>query len=91
MPESITLNFQHPTNSGEILTAAVSANATPKFLIDQMVQAGFLPPANAAGEYKLRDAQSGRQLLDNVTLADAGITSGATLGVDHATAGARDG
>jgi hypothetical protein len=89
MSEKITINLIHPTKSDEVLTAAVSANATPAFLVGQMVQAGFLPAAGTAGQYKLRDTKSGRQLLDNVTLADAGLPDGVTLMVDHATTGAR--
>src|SRR5262249_6431646 len=64
MQQKMTIKLIHPTKSEETLTASVSIHATPSFLIDSMVQAGFLSPAGAAGQYKLRDAQTGRQLLD---------------------------
>jgi hypothetical protein len=89
-PAKITINVIHPTDSAEMLTAAVSVTATPKYLIDQMIKAGFLPPAQAATQYKLRVAQTGQQLLDHVSLADAGVQDGVTLQVDHATSGARN-
>lgn len=84
----ITLHFQHPTNSGEILTAAVSRSSTPAYLLGEMVSAGFLPQPERVGQYKLRDVATNVQLLDNATLNAAGIVDNATLLVDHTTTGA---
>jgi hypothetical protein len=88
LADKITLTFQHPTDSSQLLTAAVTRSATPAYLISQMVQAGFLQQPERAGQYKLRDTRSNVQLLDNVTLESAGIADNATLLVDHATTGA---
>ena len=84
----VTISFVHPTDSEQVLTAEVSGTATPKFLVAQLVEAGWLSRAATAGQYKLRDARSGTQLLDETSLAQAGIVDGAVLTVDHATAGA---
>ncbi len=86
--DKLTLHFVHPTNPSEMLTAAVSPESTPQYLVRQMVSAGFLPEAGAVGQYKLRNAQSGVQLLDQVTLRAAGVPNNSNLLVDHTTTGA---
>lgn len=88
VPEKITVHVQHPTNPSDVLTAAVTPAATPKYMVDQMVQAAWLPAPEQVGQYKLRNAATGVQLLDHVTLAAAGVADGATLNVDHTTTGA---
>lgn len=86
--DKVTVSFVHPTNPSHTLTAAVSAAATPLYLIDQMVKAGFLTPAEQVGQYKLRNSQTGVQLLDNATLQVAGVVDGTQLAVDHTVTGA---
>lgn len=87
----VTLKFRHPTDSTEELTASVSPEATPKFLIDQLVQAGFIPPLGATGRYVLRNGATGVQLLENGTLASAGLGAGGELLVEATMSGAESG
>jgi hypothetical protein len=86
--EKITVHFIHPTDSTQVLTASVAAAATPVYLVEQMLQAGFIPVLAQSGRYKLRTGD-GVQLLDNVPLAQAGIADGATLEVNPSMTGAR--
>lgn len=86
--DKVTLTFIHPTNPSETLTAAVSTAATPHYLVEQMITAGFLVPAAGAGQYKLRNNQTGIQLVDNTTLKAAGIDDGTEILVDHTVTGA---
>ncbi len=85
----IRINLLHPTNPSEILTVAVPQEATASWLIQEMVKAGFIPQANAVGQYKLQDTRTDVQLNDNQTLASARIQDGTNLRVNHATSGAR--
>jgi WXG100 protein secretion system (Wss), protein YukD len=85
--DKITLTFEHPTNKSETLTARVSRNATPNQLVEQLIAHRFMQPAESVGQYKLR-TQDGTQLLDDATLADAGLSDGALLTVDHAVTAA---
>jgi type VII secretion system (Wss) protein YukD len=84
----IRINLLHPTNPSEILTVAVPQEATASWLIDEMVKAGFIPRANAVGQYKLQDTRTEVQLNDNQSLASARIQDGSNLRVNHATSGA---
>ncbi|MBB5955821.1 hypothetical protein FHS29_002402 [Saccharothrix tamanrassetensis] len=68
----------------------MSPSATPVYLVEQLVAAGFIPPASSVGQYKLR-REDGVQLLDEVTLEDAGVVDGAQLTVDHSVTGAVSG
>ncbi|MFC4588238.1 hypothetical protein [Sphaerisporangium corydalis] len=88
MTKKIRINLLHPTNSAEILSVAVSDTATPKFLIAEMIRAGFIPQPNHVGQYKLRNTRTGHQLLDDQALGAGGVTDNANLSVDHATTGA---
>lgn len=83
----MTLTFVHPTAPSETLTARISHNATPVYLVDQLVAADFIPPASSVGQYKLR-TQDGVQLLDDVAIKDAGVADEAHLTVDHSVTGA---
>lgn len=86
--KKIVLGFISPTNPSEILNAEVSTDVTPKFLVGQLVEARFIPPAGSSGLYKLRDARTGRQLVDNESLREAGLVSDTEIAIDHATSGA---
>ena len=86
--DKITLNFIHPTDSEKTLTATATGASTSQYLIEQLVKAGFITAPEQAGQYKLRDAGTGKQLLDQSTLADAGIADGTNLQVDHTVTGA---
>ena len=50
----VNVTFVHPTNLSETLTAKVSESATALYLIEQLVAAGFIRPADSVGQYKLR-------------------------------------
>lgn len=89
--DNYTVSIQHPTNVSEVATVSVSPEVTPKYMVEQMVKAAWLPQPGAGGEYKLRNPGTGLQLLDNVGLAAAGVTDGTTLAVDHTTSGASEG
>ena len=84
----IRINLLHPTNPSEILTVAVPQEATATWLIQEMIKAGFIPHANAVGQYKLQDTRTEVQLNDNQTLESARVQDGANLRVNHATSGA---
>jgi len=84
---TITLTFVHPTNLSETLTANVSDSATPQYLIDQLIAASFIPPANSVGQYKLR-TEDGTQLLDDQSIGTAGLGEQAQLNVNHSVTGA---
>jgi hypothetical protein len=86
--DKITIKLLHPTDSEYSLTAAVSPDATPAYLIQQMVQADFIEPVNGAVRYTLSNFQTGQNLLDNVGLHSAGVADGATIAVHHSTSGA---
>src|SRR5262245_17722918 len=73
--EQITVNFVHPTDSSQILTATVGPTSTPNYLINQLIHSNFLSKPSAGAEYKLVDTKTGRELLDNETLAAAGVAS----------------
>ncbi|MBL7258017.1 EsaB/YukD family protein [Paractinoplanes lichenicola] len=88
--DKIQLTFIHPTESDRRITAAVPGDATAKTLITEMIRANFIPSPGNTTQYRLRDANSNKQLLDDTTLAAAGITGGETLMVDHTTTGARE-
>jgi hypothetical protein len=88
--DKIQVTFIHPTESEKTITAAVSPQATPRYLINEMLKANFMSAAGNAGQYKLRNVQNGEQLLDDATLASAGLGNGGTLAVDHTTTGARE-
>jgi uncharacterized ubiquitin-like protein YukD len=90
--EKIKLTFIHPTESDRRLTAAVPPDATAKQVISEMIKANFISAPTGEGvQYRLRNAETNQQLLDNTTLTAAGVTSGATLMVDHTTTGAKQG
>jgi len=84
----VTLTFRHPTSSDEEMTASVSREATPKFLIDQLVRSGFIPPIGATGRYMLRNGATGVQLLENAPLTAAGLGEGGVVMVDATMSGA---
>jgi len=84
----IRINLLHPTNPSEILTVSVPQEATASWLVQEMIKAGFIPRANAVGQYKLQDTRSEIQLNDNQTLGAAQIQDGANIRVNHATSGA---
>lgn len=86
--DNVKVTFINPTNSADTMDVTVSPQATPKWLIEQLVKNGFIPPADRAGQYKLCNAESGVQLLDNVGLAAAGVTSGTNLKIDDTVTGA---
>lgn len=88
--DKIQLTFVHPTESDRSITAVVPHDATAKTLITEMIRADFIAAPGNTTQYRLRDANTNRQLLDDTTLAAAGIASGATLMVDHTTTGARE-
>lgn len=86
--EQITVYFVHPTDSSQILTATVGATSTPNYLINQLIQSNFVSKPKAGAEYKLVDTKTGRELLDNETLAAAGVVPNTTLNVLHSVTGA---
>jgi hypothetical protein len=86
--DRITIKLLHPTNSEESLTAAVHPSATPAYLIQRMIHTNFISPPSRASQYALSNAQTGQQLLENMTLQQAGVGDGATLAVHHSTSGA---
>jgi hypothetical protein len=84
----VTVNFVHPTESSKVLTAIVGETATPRFLIDQMIQGAFLARPDTGAEYKLVDTATGTELVDHVTLAVANVAPNTTLSVLHSVTGA---
>lgn len=86
-PEKIKVSFVHPKDSTKMLNTAVGRESTPAYLVDQMVKNGFIPPPPQGGSYKLRTT-GGVQLLDAVSLNEAGVTDGTTLMVESALTGA---
>jgi len=86
--DKINIKLLHPTNSEESLTAAVLPTATPAYLIQQMINAKFIPAPSRASQYALSNVQTGQQLLENTTLQAAGLGDGAILAVHHSTSGA---
>jgi hypothetical protein len=86
--QQITLHFVHPTESSKVLTATVGSKATPRFLVDQMVKGAFLAKPGTGAEYKLVDTTTGKELVDDVTLAAADVASNTTLHVLHSVTGA---
>ena len=86
--QQIVLHFVHPTESSKVLTATVGSNATPHYLIDQMVKGAFLAKPGVGAEYKLVDTMTGKELADHGTLAAACVAPNATLNVLHSVTGA---
>jgi hypothetical protein len=89
--DKIQVTFIHPTESGKSIVAAVPPNSTAKTLINEMIRADFLAaPAGESDQYRLRNANTNQQLLDDTTLMQAGVTGGATVIVDHTMTGAQE-
>lgn len=89
MPDNdIMVEFIDPSDSAHTLNVAVSPESTPHWLIDQLVKNGFIPPADKVGQYKLCNADTGVQLLDNVALGAAGVANGTTLNINDTMTGA---
>lgn len=87
--QQIMVNFVHPTDSTQVLTATVGRTSTPHYLLDQLVRSGFMPQAPSNSSYKLVDPNTHRELGDYQTLAAAGVAPNATLSVMGAYVGAR--
>jgi hypothetical protein len=88
MADNLTVSIQHPTNVSQVAKVSVSPEITPRYMVEEMVKAAWLPQPGTGGQYKLRNPGTGLQLLDDVGLAAAGVTTGALLTVDHTTTGA---
>jgi hypothetical protein len=84
----VTLHFGHPTDSSQVLTATVGTTATPDYLINKLIQSGFMSKLLPGAVYKLVDTETGKELNDHVSLAAAGVASGSTLMVLHSVTGA---
>jgi hypothetical protein len=87
--ENIRINFLHPTNSAEVMTAQVPSDATAGWLITEMIKHGFIPQADDVSRYRLRDTRTGVLLNDDQTLRAANIEDGTSLSVAHTTTGAQ--
>ncbi|MEV0624165.1 hypothetical protein AB0I81_63410 [Nonomuraea sp. NPDC050404] len=88
MDNKTLINFLHPTNPSQLLSVKVPRDSSAAWLVQQMINAGFIPQASDVGQYKLQDTRSNNLLHDTQSLADAGIQDGANLRVIHATSGA---
>lgn len=86
--QQIMVNFVHPTDSTQVLTATVGRGSTANYLLDQLVRSGFMPAAPHNSAYKLVDPNTHRELGDHQTLAQAGVAPNTTLGVMGAYVGA---
>jgi hypothetical protein len=84
----VTLRFIHPTDSTQVLTATVGTASTPDYLINKLIQSGFMANLGTGAVYKLVDTQTGKELADHVSLAAAGVSSDSTLNVLHSVTGA---
>ena len=83
----VTLTFVHPTSPSETLKASVSLDSTPRYLVEQLIAANFIPPPDSTGQYKLR-TKDGRQLLDDAEIAAAGVADQSHLVVESSMTGA---
>jgi|ERR1700683_1169154 len=86
--QQVTIHFVHPTQSSKVLTATVGGASTPQYLIEQLVRSSFLTRPGEGAEYKLYDARTGRELADNITLAQAGVGPETTLNIVTSVTGA---
>jgi hypothetical protein len=86
--QQITVNFVHPTDSTQVLTATVGTTSTPNYLVDQLIRSGFMSKAPNNGTYKLLDPRTGRELQDHQTLAQAQVAPNTTLSVVPTLSGA---
>jgi hypothetical protein len=86
--QQIALNFVHPTDSTQVLTAKVGTSSTPDYLIKELVRSNFLTAAATGARYKLVDTGTGKELADHVSLATAGVAPDAMLHVLHSVTGA---
>jgi hypothetical protein len=77
----MSVHFVHPTDSAQVLTVAVSRNATPRFVISQLIQHKFIVDVGAGGGYKLVDTTTKTELRDDEPLEKAGVADGTTLQV----------
>lgn len=89
--QQITVHFVHPTDSTQVLTATVGTTSTPNYLIDQLIQSGFMSKAPNNGAYKLVDPSTRKELTDHQTLAQAGVVPNTTLNVLPTVSGASHG
>jgi hypothetical protein len=87
--QQITVNFVHPTDSTNLLTATVGTASTPNYLIDQLILSGFMGKAPNNGAYKLVDPNTHKELADHETLEHAGVAPNSTLNVVASVSGAR--
>ena len=84
----LLLTFVHPTLPSKTLKAEIGSDATPAYVIEELVSAKFMPPAASDARYKLRRDKTGDQLLDDATLGSVGIGTGEQLTIDHTVTGA---
>lgn len=89
--QQIMVNFVHPTDSTQVLTATVGWASTPHYLLEQLVRSGFMPPAPNNSSYKLVDPNTQRELGDHQTLQQAGVAHNTTLSIMGAYVGAETG
>ena len=86
--EQLDVEFLHPTESETRLEATVSADATPKFLIDALIAERFVPAPVNGGRYGLLNTANNKALLPNVSLGQAQVQSGSALKVTPEYSGA---
>ena len=85
----VNITIAHPTNSGEEVAVAVSKAATPQFLINQLINAGFMQAIpDEEGRYDIKNSATGAQIPSASTLEAAGVTDGSRLRVIPALNGA---
>lgn len=86
--EEIRVIFVHPTEPGKELQATVSIIATPRDLLDQLIAHAFIVKEGEANQYRLINTATREQLIDSITLEDAGICDNAHLEIVHSVTGA---
>jgi len=89
--DKIRINFLHPTNPSQSLTARVPPEMTAAWLVEQLIVRGFIPQSSEVGQYKLQDIRTNNLLHDDQSLLAAGVQDGASIRVIHATTGAEVG
>lgn len=79
MPD-VNVTFIHPVDSTKTCSATLSTVSTPSFVLEKLVQSGFVPAPRPGAPYALI-TPDGRRLDPNTPLEAAGVVSDIALTV----------
>lgn len=82
------VTFLHPTTS-EVFNADVDGHTSGQTCLEGLITEGFLERAQSGRPYAMTLSSSGRQILPQTTMAQAGVADGSVISVVQQEQGAR--